>query len=76
LIYLVAAVINNGEAPAGIEKILQENDLGTYMLYLPRITIYKWKGNGFIRLAVKYYSENEDLPSGIIKEAVTKVYRE
>jgi hypothetical protein len=69
-------LFNDAEAPAGIQKILEENDLELHMLYVPRITIYKWKHNGFIKLAVKYYSKHDDLPNGLIKDAVTKIYQQ
>lgn len=69
-------VFNDEEAPAGIGRILLENGLGAYVLYVPRVTIYKWKNNEFIKLAVKYYSEHENLPNGLIREALVKIAEE
>lgn len=68
-------LFNNQQAPAGLEKILRENHLGNYVLYVPRITIYKWENNGFIKFAVKYYSDYEGLPNGLIRDALLKIYQ-
>jgi hypothetical protein len=66
-------VFNSVEAPSGIGRLLEENELGNYALYVPRVTIYKWGNEGFVRIAVKYYASDEHLPSGLIMEALTKM---
>jgi hypothetical protein len=69
-------VFNNDQAPAGIGRLLAKNHVGSYVLYVPRVTIYKWHDGGFERIAVKYYGSEEHLPSGLIKDALIKAHSE